>query len=160
MNRVLLFTAALILALGSGCAITPATEPAPGAVPETAAEFQRLGQRQDAFLAALSAKDLEQVLAHFDDDALVHIANMPPIRGRDAISQLYGNVFRFLRSAEYRPDFIRASNYGEMAYSAGSVTTVFNGQEGPVEYAGKFLLVWAQRNDEWFAVAYSISNNR
>jgi ketosteroid isomerase-like protein len=43
-------------------------------------------------VAALSTRDLEQLLAHFDDDALVHIANMPPIRGRDAITQLYGNA--------------------------------------------------------------------
>ena len=148
MNRIFLLVAASVLALGNGCAMQPT------------AEHSRLEQRQDALLAALSAKDLERVLAHFADDALVHIANMPPIRGRDAIAQLYGNVFRFLRSAEYRPDFISTSECGEMGYSAGSVTTVFTGQEGPVEYAGKFLLVWAKRNDEWFAMAYSISNNQ
>jgi ketosteroid isomerase-like protein len=155
MNRVLLLVAALSLALGSGCAIQPIAAPAA----EPKVELQRLEQRQDAFLDALSTRDLEQVLGHFDDDALVHIANMPPIGGRDAIAQFYGNVFRFLRSAGYRPDFIRVSDCGQFAYSAGSVTTVFDGREGPVEYAGKFLLVWVKRDHEWFATAYSISNN-
>ncbi len=155
MNRALLLVVAFVLTLGNGCAIQPVAGPEL----DPTAERQRLEQRQGDFLAALSARDLEQVLAHFDEDALVHIANMPPFRGRDAIARLYGNVFRFLKSAEYRPDFIRISECAGMAYSAGSVTTVFIGQDGPVEYHGKFLLVWAKRNDEWLVTAYSISNN-
>jgi uncharacterized protein (TIGR02246 family) len=116
--------------------------------------------RQSDFLAAMSARDLERVVEHFAEDAVVQVANMPPIRGRDAIRQLYGNVFRFLSAAEYSPEFIRVSGGADMAYSAGGVTTVFDGQQGPVVYPGKYLLVWEKREGDWLIVVYSVSNNQ
>lgn len=37
---------------------------------------------------------------------------------------------------------------------------MFEGDQGRVEYAGKYLLVWEKRAGEWAIVLYSISNNR
>lgn len=57
---------------------------------------QRLEGRRDAFLAALSARELEATMAIFSEDAVVHVAGFAPLKGRDAIRPFYANVFRFL----------------------------------------------------------------
>lgn len=122
-------------------------------------EGPTLQERQAAFLESLVAKDLERVVALFAEDAVVHVADMPPIRGRDAIRRLYGNVFRFLESSEYVPEMLRVSQGVDLAYGTGIVTTVFTEEEGVVEYRGKYLVVWQKRDGVWLAVAYGVSNN-
>lgn len=143
---------ALIVTLAGGCAHRP---PAPAA-PDPA----ELEQRQGDFLEALIAKDPDQVAAHFAEDAVIHIAKLPPIRGREAIRQLYRNIFRHLRASTYTPEVLRLAGGGDMAYSAGGVTTAFDGEQGLVEYPGKYLLIWERRDRDWSIVAYSISNNQ
>jgi hypothetical protein len=70
------------------------------------------------------------------------------------------NIFRFLRASTYTPEVLRMSGSGDMGYSAGGVTTAFDGEQGLVEYPGKYLLVWEQRDGAWLIVAYGISNNQ
>ncbi|HUG99107.1 MAG TPA: nuclear transport factor 2 family protein [Gammaproteobacteria bacterium] len=143
---------AIIVTVAGGCAHRA---PAPAA-PDAA----RLEQRQSDFLEALTAKDPDQVAAHFAEDAVIHIANLPPIQGREAIRQLYRNIFRFLRASSYTPEVLRLAGSGDMAYSAGGVTTAFDGEQGLAEYPGKYLLIWERRDGDWSIVAYSISNNQ
>jgi ketosteroid isomerase-like protein len=144
--------ATVILLLATACAHGPPHDPQLGR--------EGLRPRQDAFLAALAARDLEQTVAHFAEDAVLHVANMPPVQGREAIRQFYGNVFRFLSASEPVAERSHVAESGDLAYSVGSVTNVFRGEQGPVEYVGKFLLIWERRADEWAIAVYSISNNR
>ncbi len=120
----------------------------------------RLHQRQADFLAALSARDLEQTVAHFADDAVLHVANMPPVQGREAIQRFYGNVFRFLSASDPVPELTRVADDADMAYTTGRVTNTFAGPDGPVEHTGKYLLVWERRGGDWAIVVYSISSNQ
>ena len=143
---------AMIAMLAGGCAHRAPVPSAPDAA--------GLEQRQSDFLEALTAKNPDQVAAHFAEDAVIHIANLPPIQGREAIRQLYRNIFRFLRASTYTPDVLRLAGSGDMAYSAGGVTTAFDGEQGLVEYPGKYLLIWVRRDGDWSIVAYSISNNQ
>jgi ketosteroid isomerase-like protein len=55
---------------------------------------------------------------------------------------------------------VRTSSARDMGFSMGRVTGVFTGKDGRVEYAGKYLLVWQRRGDEWLIATYSISNNQ
>lgn len=144
--------AALAVVLATACAHRPAI------VVEV--EREGLQQRQSSFLSALSAKDVEQTTAHFAEDAVIHVANMPPLQGRSAIRQFYGNVFRFLSASAATSEMMRVSSRADMAYSVGRVTNVFEGEQGPAEYTGKYLLVWEKREGEWLIAIYSISNNR
>lgn len=147
----LIVLGAIAVALAGGCAHRTS------AFPES--DPASLRQRQSDFLEALTAKDPDQVAAHFAEDAVIHIANLPPIHGREAIRQLYRNIFRFLRASTYTPEVLRLSGSGDMAYSAGGVTTAFDGEQGLVEFPGKYLLIWEKRAGTWSIVAYSISNN-
>lgn len=119
-----------------------------------------LESRQQALLTALSARDLDATMSHFASDAVVHVANMPPFVGQDAIRGLYGNVFRALTRADYVVAGTTMAASGDLAYSHGAVTTAFRSGDGTTVFPGKFLLVWTQREGDWQLVHYGISNNR
>jgi uncharacterized protein (TIGR02246 family) len=125
------------------------------------AEVERGRQelRQDEYFAALAAGDAERVARLHAEDAVLHIANMPPIQGREAIRRFYQTMFGFLTASEITPESTRISSDGEMAWSAGRTSNEFRGPDGPMRYAGKFLLVWERRQGEWMVVFYGISGN-
>jgi uncharacterized protein (TIGR02246 family) len=124
------------------------------------AEREELQRRESGFLAALGARDAERTAAYFAEDGVLHVAGMPTLRGRGAIRQFYGNVVRFLSASASTPEAVRVGSGADMAYSTGRVTNVFAGEQGPVEYAGKYLLVWERRGGEWSIAAYSVSSDR
>jgi ketosteroid isomerase-like protein len=142
--------AACILLAGA-CAHTPATT--------VGAERGRVEQRQAAFLAALAARDGAAVTAHFAPDAVLHVANMPAIRGREAIGGFYGNVFRFMAASQATPETLRVAANGDMAWSSGRVVNTFQSPQGTTGFAGKYLLVWERRDADWQIVVYSISSD-
>jgi uncharacterized protein (TIGR02246 family) len=143
---------AMSLVLSSACAHAPAGT--------AAAERDRLEQRQSSFLAALAARDAERTSAHFAADAVLHVAGMPPVQGRDAIRAFYGNVFRFIAASRATPELLQVSASADLAYTTGSVVNTFQAEQGPVEFAGKYLLVWEQRARDWVIVVYSLSSNQ
>jgi ketosteroid isomerase-like protein len=144
----ILVTAALV----GGCA-----EPRPASV-----EGQRelLEQRQGEFFAALEARDPDRTAELFADDAVLHIAGMPPIEGRAAIHRFYGNLFGFLSASTATPERLHLSESADLAYGIGRTSNAFRGPEGPVEYTGKYLLVWQRTADDWFIVVYGVSSDQ
>lgn len=152
MSRIASTLSVLMLLFISACAQRPSvSEHQVG---------QALLQREQAFLAALSARDVEQTAAFFAEDASLHLANMPPVQGRSAIEQFYRNVFRFLQASTALPERMQVAASVDLAYSAGQVNNVFASEQGQSAYAGKYLLVWEWREGDWFIVFYSLSSNQ
>jgi uncharacterized protein (TIGR02246 family) len=116
-------------------------------------------ERQWSFMAAIAARDLEATLAHFADDAVLHVAGMPALEGRDAIRSFYGNVFRFLSASQATPSVLRVAAGGDVAFGTGSVANAFEGLQGRREFAGKYLLVWERRAGEWLVAVYALSSD-
>lgn len=157
-RAVAVISAAFLLTVSAACAHRPSV-PHDREVSH-GRERERLQRREADFLAALGARDLEQTTASFAENAVLHVANMPPIQGGDAIRRFYTNVFRFLAESSSAPATLRLSASADMAYSLGTVTNVFAGDQGTSEHTGKYLLVWERRNDEWRITVYSISSDR
>jgi uncharacterized protein (TIGR02246 family) len=128
-------------------------------LPEPEAAEQELRQRHSAFLEALGARDAAQAASFFAEDAVLHVANMPPVQGRTAIASFYGNVFRFMTASRPTTQTVRVAASADLAYTEGTVTNAFQGEQGPVEYEGKYLLVWERRGGVWSVVVYSLSSN-
>jgi ketosteroid isomerase-like protein len=145
--------AALVLALASACATLP-----PRTAPD--ADAAGLAMRERSLLEALSARDAAATSRHFAEDAVLHVAGMPPVSGRAAIHDFYHTVFRFLRASEPESETLRVSSGGDMGYGTGRVTNVFDGEGGPVRHVGKYILVWERREGEWLVTAYGISSDR
>jgi ketosteroid isomerase-like protein len=145
------FSGVVLLGLLASCTPVP---PDPGDAP-----LETLQAREASLLAALSALDADGVSAHFADEGVLHVANMPEVRGRDAIRGFYGNVFRFMLASEPTPESARVSEAGDMGYTMGRVVNSFRSEDGSVEYRGKYLLVWERREGEWMAVVYAVSDS-
>lgn len=133
---------------------------APAAPDAQATEDARLNERQQEFFAAMGARDANRVAALFTDGAYVHVANMPPIEGRAAIRAFYVNLFGFLAASSATAEATHVSEGGAMAYSVGRTRNEFAGPEGPVEYTGKYALVWVREDGEWWIALYAISSNQ
>jgi ketosteroid isomerase-like protein len=122
--------------------------------------MESLQARELAFLSAMSEQDAELAPTFFGDDAVLHIANMPPVQGRESIARFYANVFRFQLASTTVPEHLQVSASSDLAYTRGSSNNVFDGADGPIEYAGKYLLVWQRPSHVWEIVVYSLSNNQ
>lgn len=128
--------------------------------PAGGADVDELEARIDAFFQAMEEGASADVAALFAEDGIMHVAGMPEIHGRTAIEGFYSNLFGFLESSSALPASVRVATDGSMAFVAGSTTNAFRGPEGPVEYAGKFLLVWVRDDGGWRIGAYSVSSDQ
>jgi ketosteroid isomerase-like protein len=126
---------------------------------QTRDDRDRLEARQGEFVAALAARDSDSLAALFAADAVLHVANMPPIEGRDAIHRFYGNTFRFLSASRSMPETLHIGTSGDLAYATGSATNEFSGADGVVEYEGKYVLIWKHDDGDWQVALYSLSSN-
>jgi uncharacterized protein (TIGR02246 family) len=120
---------------------------------------QRLEQRQAEFFAAQAARDPDRLAALFAEDAVLQIANMPQVTGREEIHRIYSNIFRFLVEARVEPQQTEVAESGDMAYSLGSTVNAFSGPEGLQEFPGKYALIWQQVRGDWQVVLYSVSSD-
>ena len=128
---------------------------------DTEGEARRaLEARQTAFLSAMADRDAEVVAELFAPDAVVHVAGMPPLQGREGIRRFYGNVFEFLEASRVMPAALHVSAAGDMAWGHGETRNEFRGPEGPVAYGGKYLMVWRKVEGDWLIAAYGISSDQ
>jgi ketosteroid isomerase-like protein len=161
MHRGLIIAAAAAATLTAACATGRGTPDATaGTATDATAARMSLHAQEAAFLAALAQRDLDRTASFFADDAVLHVANMPPLQGRAAVHRFYGNVFQFMQTSAPASELVRVAASGDLGYSMGRVTNVFAGEGGPVEYAGKYLLVWERHGSEWRIATYSISSNQ
>jgi ketosteroid isomerase-like protein len=127
---------------------------------ESGAGDAPLEQRQQAFFGAMAARDLSATLRLFAADAVVHVAGMPPVAGRDAVGRFYARMFEFLGASDATAEAWTVAGSGDLAFSHGRTTNRFEGPEGVQEHTGKFLLVWVREGDEWRVGAYSVSSDQ
>ena len=149
VGHLLVLMAALVAA---GCA-----DRAGGPSPEE--DRARLGERQNEFFAALQARDADRTAVLFADDAVLQVANMPPMEGQEGIRRFYANLFGFLSGSEAVPEATHLSRSGDLAYSVGATTNEFRGPDGPVSYSGKYVLVWRKVEADRRIAVYAISSD-
>jgi len=137
------------------------------AVPTTAQQIasgddarQHLEERQSAFYEAMTGRDAGALSKLFAENATIHVAGMPPITGVEAIKVFFTRMFGFLEAASGAAESVVVSEGGDMAYTIGRTSNSFRGPEGPVEYDGKFVIVWSRNSGEWMIDVYSVSSNQ
>jgi uncharacterized protein (TIGR02246 family) len=151
MNRPALLTATLTALAASACAGPPDTP--------TSAGWEALEEGQRGFVAAVASRDAEAVASFFAEDGIMHVAGMPSVEGREAVLRFYDNLFNFLTASRMEPGDLQLSRGGDMAYVFGATTNAFQGPDGPVEYAGKYVLVWREIGGEWRIAVYAVSSD-
>jgi hypothetical protein len=66
--------------------------------------------------------------------------------------------FQFRATSESSPELTTLAAGADMAYSVGSVANVFEGEQGRMAFAGKYLQVWERREGQWWVVVYAVSS--
>ena len=131
----------------------------PGSEVPGAASNALLEARQVEFASALEALDAPRLSALFAEDGVVHVAGFEAVEGQEAVFVFYNRVFGFMAGSQVAPGPVRVSGSGDMAYATGATANEFQGQDGPVIYEGKYLVVWRKVDGDWRIGAYSLTGN-
>jgi ketosteroid isomerase-like protein len=130
-------------------------QPAAGASSESASNIrplERTLRELDARWAkAAAAKDVEQTIAYYSDDAIV----LPPNAASAATSEAIRTVWKDLLATpglviSWEPNRVQLAKSGEMAWVSGTYELTMNDATGgtPINDRGKYLEVWEKQADE------------
>jgi len=104
----------------------------------------------DAQLAkAAAAKDVEQMIAYYSDDAIV----LPPNATSAATKDAGRNVWRDMFASPglvigWQPTRVQVAKSGEMGWVSGTYELTMNDASGkPINDRGKYLEVWEKQTD-------------
>ena len=98
---------------------------------------------------AAAAKDLEQTVAFYSDDAIV----LPPNATRAATKKTVRNVWKDVLAApglviSWKPSKVKLGHNGAMAWVSGTYELIMNDASGkPINDRGKYLEVWEKQAD-------------
>lgn len=122
---------------------------------ESAARSEVLA-RSAQWSAAAQARDVEEILAFWSDDAVVMPPGHPPIAGKAAIRDYVVKSFQTPGfGISWKAEAVTVSRGGDLAWARESNRVTFTGPDGkPVAIDGKAVTVWKKEKDGvWRCVA-------
>jgi uncharacterized protein (TIGR02246 family) len=130
------------------------------AVDKSAAEAT-IRQADEAFNAAMKAKDANAAVALYSDDAVSNPPNSPPLVGIPAIRKYNED---FLKTPQIaltgEATSIKFSDDGSVAYETGKYSASWVDAKGrTIKDEGKFLNVWKNVDGKWKIVVDAFSSN-
>jgi uncharacterized protein (TIGR02246 family) len=138
-----------VLAFATNCTRTPVTS--------HEADVNAVQEDQAQWLKDFQSKDLDKIVSHFSDDAIIVDNGDPPVRGREAAKNIY-RAFPAdpASSLTFSPSLIEVSKSGDLAYVVGtysSVKTVPQTQK-TAEQRGSYVSIYKKQTDgTWKDVA-------
>jgi ketosteroid isomerase-like protein len=132
------------------------------AAPEVDLERERAAvtARSQAVAAAEAAKNAEQAITFWADDAIVQPAGAPQIQGRAAILDFYGQFMTDeLKEFAGTSTQVIVAESGDLAWEQGTTRFVVATPNGDVVDIGKYLAVWKKIDNEWYIAALSFSSD-
>ena len=116
----------------------------------TAQPVERILRDLDAqWSNAAAAKNLEQTIAYYSDDAVVFPPNGPSATTKEAIRKLWQDLLASSGFAlSWKPTRVEASKSGDMAHVSGTYEFSINDASGkPFNDRGKYLEIWKKQAD-------------
>ena len=96
---------------------------------------------------AVTSKNLDAIVAHYADDALLLPTAEPMIRGKDAIREEWEHILA-IPNFSSKTTMIDAKMSGDLAYTYGTYSARMMGEDGkPVEEPGKYVSIWRRGVD-------------
>jgi ketosteroid isomerase-like protein len=122
----------------------------PSERPSGTQPVERLLRDLDAQRAkAAAAKDVEQTIAYYSDDAIV----LPPNATSAATKEAVRNVWKEMFASPglvitWKPTKVQLAKSGDMGWVSGTYELTMNGASGkPINDRGKYLEVWEKQSD-------------
>ena len=105
-------------------------------------DAEQIHERSKSCLAAMNRGDIDAVMDHYTDDAILLFSNVAPVRGSEAIRSHWESVADPNRSASLDTESITV--VGDVAYEVG-----FYGveEQGEGTGGGKNVVVWRKGDD-------------
>ena len=103
--------------------------------------------------------DVDAMLEDMIDDPLLHLCGVPPVKGQDAVRQLYHGFFETFVSTNITSQQIHVSSSGEMAWDYGVYVNEYEGPGGRIKEEGKYLGVYHKVDGKWKGAAFCITAN-
>lgn len=136
----------------AGCSGTPAPPP-----DTSAADQKAIKDLETAWSGEYASKDLDKIAGHYADDASLMIADMPVMKGKDAIRAGLKDLLSDKNLAlSFATSSVDSSKSGDLAYSQGTyiMTSTSPKTKKPVTEKGKYVTVYRKQTDgSWKAVA-------
>ncbi len=151
--------ASLLLALVGACATQ---RPAEAPAVDTAAITATLDSLNQAFVAAVAARDTDAVVGMYADDAQVLPAGMPRADGRDAIRKVWVGMLQTpgleLNITSSKPMITEA---GDMVIDVGGYSMKMKDKKGkPMEDVGKYVAIFKKVDGAWKIVVDTFNSDR
>jgi len=122
----------------------------PSEKPSGTQPVERLLRDLDAQRAkAATAKDVEQTIAYYSDDAIV----LPPNATSAATKEAVRNVWKEMFASPglvitWKPTTVQLAKSGDMGWVSGTYELTMNDASGkPIDDRGKYLKVWEKQTD-------------
>src|SRR4029077_6394660 len=99
---------------------------------------------------AAAAKDVEQTIGYYSDDAIVLPPNATGQATKEEIRNVWKNMFPSPSLViSWQPTRVQVAKSGEMAWVSGTYELTMNDASGkPINDRGKYLEVWEKQSDE------------
>ncbi len=148
MNRRLLMgCAGALLAIASGCGQMPANNDA---------EARSLKDNEIQWNKDFAAKDIDKLMAHYTDDAVLMAPGMPAVNGKEAIrAMLKEMVGDNALSLKFESSHVDVDKSGEMGFTQGSYTMTMTdpATKKPVSDKGSYVTVYKKVDGAWKATS-------
>jgi uncharacterized protein (TIGR02246 family) len=143
------FHIAAMLAFTCSCTQTPVTT--------RDTDAKRIRDDQEQWLKDFESKDLNRIISHYSDDAIIVDKGGPAVTGRDAARNIYRESAADASSSlSFAPSRIEVSKSGDLAYVVGSyrsVETVPETQKTAKD-SGTYVSIYKKQADgSWKVVA-------
>ena len=122
----------------------------PSEKPSGTQPIERILRDLDAEWAkAAAAKDVEQTIAYYSDDAIVLPPNATTAATKEAVRNVWKDMFASPGLAiTWKPTKVQLAKSGDMGWVSGTYEFTMNDASGkPIDDRGKYLEVWEKQTD-------------
>ena len=139
----------LLFILTAACLLTfTACQQAAEAPADLAKVKTKIQAMEDAWAAALNARDIDAFMAMYTDDAVTMPVNSPMLVGKEAIRKDQTKRFASM-PADLRFSFEVLDVYGDGNTFTETGKTTYTFANGKVTGTGKFIIVWKKQGDTY-----------
>jgi uncharacterized protein (TIGR02246 family) len=98
--------------------------------------------------AAAAAKDVDKLVSHYSDDAIVLPPNAPAATTKESIRSLWKDLIASASSVSWKATKVEVAKSGDMAFLSGTYEVTMKDAGGKtVNDRGKYLEVWEKQAD-------------
>ena len=161
MRAILGFSVPVIVLGLVVASCTQAPAPAPPKADMTAITAQ-VDSMNKAFVAAVAARDTDAMLNFYADDAHILPPNAPRADGREAVRQVWAEMFRLPGlSLDAHSTQLVTSEAGDLVIDVGAYTMKMQGPKGKeMEDVGKYVTAMKKTDGGWKIVVDTFNSDK